>query len=1025
LAAELTSPGSIERPGLELALAASSVGVWEVWLESGRMRGTEAFGRLHGLDPEADSVEQFEAAVHAEDRPALRAALQGAAAGERFELEYRLADAGERWLESRAEVVSDAGVPTLLAGISVEVTQRKRRELEQELLAEAGTIFSSPLNLGETLVRIGRLVVPRLADWFSVDSLEDSGEIRNLAVAQSGSAGLALGRDLRGSRGVRVEDAHGMGSVLRTGESELYTDISDSLLGWIVVDDAQAEIVRALGPRSAIVAPLVAAGGVIGTITVVSTEPRRQYGAEDVPFVEELALRAALAIENARLYAGERKARAAAERASRRAERLQAFTAALAGATSPAESVDVVVREGLEILGGDSTAVFLLSEDGTVFEHAGSAGYPEGMAEEWQRFPSDLPSPANEAVTTGALVTIGSREEFAERWPDLVDAQQRYGNAAAICAPLVSPSGVGGVGGVLYMSFREPRRFAEEDLVLVDSLARQCSQALERTRLYEAERNARADALRMARQLRALQSVTDSALAPRSLDDLLRDMLERVREALGTDTATVLILEGDDELVTRAALGVEEEAAKQIRIPVGQGFSGTIAAQRAPLVVEDASTFRIFSPVLRGSGVRSLAGVPLLAEGDRVVGVLHVGTLEQRRFSDDDVLLLRLVATRAALSIEHAVLHDTQRVIAETLQRSLLPERLPRVPGVNIGARYVPGSSGMEVGGDWYDALALPDGNVGLVIGDVVGRGIAAASAMGQLRNALRAYAFEGMGPAESLGRLNQLSFEIGPADLFATVCFCVVDSRRGEVRLASAGHPPPLISPSGGPGAYVEDGRGLPLGAVRDTRYSEFTTKLAPGATLLLYTDGVVERSGVPLDDSLARLEQEVRTWPGGLEPLLDHLLEVFAPDEHGDDAALLAVCVLGRPVEPLKLRFPARPSALLPVRSALRDWLLRAGASEQEIYDVTVACNEACTNSIEHPLHPPGSDYFEVEADCAGGEVTLTVRDYGRWRAKQPAVDRGRGLKFIHTFMDDVDVWSSDEGTQVHMRKRLGHGA
>src|SRR5262249_30662531 len=223
-------------------------------------------------------------------------------------------------------------------------------------------------------------------------------------------------------------------------------------------------------------------------------------------------------------------------------------------------------------------------------------------------------------------------------------------------------------------------------------------------RLYEAERKARGDALRMARRLRALQSIIDVAIAPSSLDELLGNLLARVREGLSTDTATVLILDEERaELVTQASLGTEE-AEHHLRVPLGAGFAGAIAAQRKESVVEDTSTIEIFSPLLREKGVRSLVGMPLLAQ-DRIVGVLEVGTLERRAFSQDDLLLLRLVASRAALAIEHTLLHEQQRDIAETLQRSLLPERLPASLDLALAARYVPGGAGAEVGGDWYDAI--------------------------------------------------------------------------------------------------------------------------------------------------------------------------------------------------------------------------------------------------------------------------------------------------------------------------------
>ena len=893
-----------------------------------------------------------------------------------------------------------------------------RDEHVRRFLSDAGVVLSASLDYQETLTRLAELAVPGLADWFSVELLED-GEIRNVAVAHSDPDHVTLARALRQRYPPSLDDHYGVAKVLRSGTPELYEDIPEELLVAATSGPEHLEAVRGIGIRSAVVVPLTARGRVLGALTLVSAESGRRFSLEDLPFFEELARLAALSIDNARLYSEEQKARAEAEEARARIERLQAFTASTAQASSSQEVVEASIRAALEAVGADRGAIYRLSEDGAIFVLVHSLGYGDDLEQDWPEFPADLPGPSREAVETRAPVVVESNEELKERWPHLAGASGAGLRGGVVAVPLETG---GHVGWLLVIGFSAAAALTDEERTLLMTMGRQCAHTLERARLYDAERRARADALRMARRLRAAQEVIDAAIAPESLDDLLREVLERVRDALGGDEAAILIRDEEtDELVSRAVLGIDPEAHRSVRIPVGSGFAGSIAARREPLIVDDAASFDIYSPVLRGSGVRTLVGVPLIAGEERVVGVLHVGSFQERRFTEEDVLLLRLVATRVALAIEHALLVEGQRQVARTLQRSLLPERLPRVPGLQIAARYVPGVEGLEVGGDWYDALHLGSGRVLFVVGDVVGKGLPAASAMGQLRNALRAYAFEGLEPAEILGRLNELAFEVGRKDLFATVLVSVLEARRGVARLASAGHPPALVlTPQGGP-RLVERGRSLPLGAVRETQYEQTTVRIPAESTLLLYTDGLVERRAVRIEDSLERLRRAVRDGPEDVEELLDHLSSTFPPDQHGDDLAMVAVRALGRPVEPLELRYQAKPSMLAPLRGALREWLERAGAADEELHEIVIACNEACTNSIEHPLRAPGDDFFEVEADCAGGELTLVVRDFGRWRDRSPSGDRGRGLKFIHALMDSVDVRSTRTGTEVHMRRRL----
>src|SRR5437764_1411201 len=258
------------------------------------------------------------------------------------------------------------------------------------------------------------------------------------------------------------------------------------------------------------------------------------------------------------------------------------------------------------------------------------------------------------------------------------------------------------------------------------------------------------------RTLASVDEVTDASLSLLSLEELLGELLERVSHAVRADTAAILLLdEARGVLVARAAKGIEEEVRRGVTIPIGAGFAGRIAHQREPLAIADLDEADVLNPLLRERGIVSLLGVPLLVD-DRVIGVLHVGTLRRREFGEDDVRVLRVAAERAAGAIDRASLSE-QRHLAESLQRALMPASLPDWPGVRFAGRYRPAPAGARLGGDWYDAFTLPDGRLALVVGDVVGRGAVAATLMAQMRTALRAFASEGHSLAEILTRLNDM----------------------------------------------------------------------------------------------------------------------------------------------------------------------------------------------------------------------------------------------------------------------------
>jgi phosphoserine phosphatase RsbU/P len=387
-------------------------------------------------------------------------------------------------------------------------------------------------------------------------------------------------------------------------------------------------------------------------------------------------------------------------------------------------------------------------------------------------------------------------------------------------------------------------------------------------------------------KLRDIRSVTDAALSYLGADDLLTELLARVKEILDADTVAVLLLDSSGrQLIATAASGLEEEVRQGVRIPVGQGFAGRIAAGQRPVILDHVDHGNVLNPILLDKGIQSLVGVPLLVHG-AVIGVLHVGTVHNRVFTADDAALLQLAADRAALAVQ-SLRSREDRAAAAALQRSLLPSALPVVTGVEAAARYVPGEG--QVGGDWYDMFPLPWGGLGVVVGDVAGSGLAAAVVMGRMRSVLRAYALEYPDPADVLRKLDQ-KMQYFEGEVMATMSYAVLDPASGQLRISSAGHFPPVIAVPGRRGALAEIAVDAPIGVADAARRQVTTLTLASGAVLCFFTDGLVERRDEPLDDGITRLCATVS--PGPPENVCISVMGALVGSEHpGDDIALLAL--------------------------------------------------------------------------------------------------------------------------------------
>jgi anti-anti-sigma factor len=412
--------------------------------------------------------------------------------------------------------------------------------------------------------------------------------------------------------------------------------------------------------------------------------------------------------------------------------------------------------------------------------------------------------------------------------------------------------------------------------------------------------------------------------------------------------------------------------------------------------------------------------VPIWAHG-RGLGTITLLSLDGGRGVDeDDLRMASDIGRRAGLAVENARLFEEQATVALTLQKSLLPRHLPEVPGVGWAGRYMSKASGTEAGGDWFAAVPAGGSCVTVAVGDVVGRGTAAAAVMGQLRSATRAYATAGMRPAALLGHLSRLAEGVSGA--FASTAACVqIDHVTGRLRYARAGHPPPLLIDAGGRARFLRAPAGTVLG-MRHDDHEELILDMPDGAALLLYTDGAVERRDELIDVGLARLALAAEAaWPAAPSELCEAIAARLFPHEAPDDDVALLVVRRGLPPT-LSLRAPAHPGELTRVRHRLRDWLRTVPMAEGDREDVILACGEAISNSVEHGAGRVDGTMWLTAAWDWEGVLRLTVRDDGVWR--EPAADpeglRGRGLAIARHVMDDVSIDTGPHHTEVRMTLR-----
>ena len=406
---------------------------------------------------------------------------------------------------------------------------------------------------------------------------------------------------------------------------------------------------------------------------------------------------------------------------------------------------------------------------------------------------------------------------------------------------------------------------------------------------------------------------------------------------------------------------------------------------------------------------------PLVARGQRL-GTMYVG--ESRIDGIDPETGLDVwdeLALRVAVSIDAAQVYAREHHVADTLQRALLPERLPVDDRLEFDAAYLPGAQEAAVGGDWYDAFRLPDGRIAFSIGDVAGHGLRAAIVMGEVRQAFRAAALNPNSPSLVLERANTIvNMRANP--VMVTAIFGIVDPRDMTVTYASAGHPAPILALADGSVTLLPKD-GVPLGIVDEIGASDWTFTVPEGAQLALYTDGLIEY-GRDVVTGEARLLDAARenVALGETEPASGLLKRVFENCENTDDVATLVISAADVGATAFSYTFTAVPMAVPLVRRSLQRFITALGYDEDNGFAILTAAGEAIANAVEHAYFgPPG--IVRMQAQVHEGVLIIVVEDDGKWKPAQRRDERGRGLPLMRALMDTVEIRTHAARTEVRL--------
>ncbi|MGP4058431.1 SpoIIE family protein phosphatase [Mycobacterium sp. 4D054] len=717
--------------------------------------------------------------------------------------------------------------------------------------------------------------------------------------------------------------------------------------------------------------PITVRGADFGALYLVDDRPGRTFTDSQEGAVRALATAAAAAIDNARLFERERES-AKWTKASRE------ITTALLSGDPQTGPLQLIVNLALELADAEQAILLVPGEPDLPADEVATLI----VAATAGRYASEVigRQVPMEGSTTGGVARRGL-PLITDSFQYPIEGFTDVGNRSAIVMPLIADDAVLGVIAVA----RRPHQpaFDNDYLELVSDFARHAAIALALAAGREHALN---------QELSQADSV-DSALIA-ATEELRR--LWRARRVLA---------------VIFPSHAPAPDAAPEV-VSVGETVLWTdlpAATHHALHALRDGD---LLTPTVSQPGTAGIA-----IQHPEGVLVVWMDLAAERPFTLEDQTLLTVLAGRLSQGLQRLHRVDQQRETALALQHAILgPADLPH----GFAVRYQAASRPLQVGGDWYDVVDLDDGRIAMIVGDCVGHGLPAATVMGQVRSACRALLFDNPSPAAALAGMDRFAARLPGAQCATAVCV-VLDPATGELVFSSAGHPPPILVHADGAVQLLGEAHTIALGLRVGWQRPEARITIPAGATLLLYTDGLVERRRVLLEEGISRaagLLEEQRT--ASLEELADHIMTRMAPDTgYQDDVALL----LYRHPAPLQLSFPADASQLAPTRTALRSWLTRARVEPGRVMEVLVAAGEAVANAIEHGhRHSPGGT-ISLHATALVDRVQLTIADTGSWKLPQPVRDahRGRGIALMRNLMQDIAIDHDPAGTTVRLYARI----
>lgn len=784
-----------------------------------------------------------------------------------------------------------------------------------------------------------------------------------------------------GAMGIRGPDGTLVSFVHAGIDGETARRLGDLPLGeGLRLDDLSAHFqnttLQAQNPqmRALLGIPITVRAAHFGNLYLADDRLGRVFSDSEEGAVRALATAAAAAIDNARLFEQERES-AKWTKASRE------ITTALLSGDPQTGPLQLIVNRALELADAEQ-AILLVPKEAdlpadevdTLVVAATAGRYASEVI--GRQVPMD-------GSTTGGVARRGEpliTESFEYPIEGFTDAGER----PAIVMPLIADDAVLGVIAVA----RHPQhpRFGNDYLQLVSDFARHAAIALALAAGREHALN----------QELAQADTVDEALHA-AAEELRR--LWRARRVL----AVIFPTHGSS---TRPPFGAPQvvsvgETTQWVELPS--------AIQQMVTSVRDGD---LLTPNTTEPGTAAIA----LQHPEGVL-VVWIDLAEQRSFTLEDQTLLTVLAGRLGQGLQRVHQVDQQRETALALQHAILgPAHLPR----GFAVRYQAASPPLQVGGDWYDIVDLDDGRIALIVGDCVGHGLAAATVMGQVRSACRALLFDHPSPSEALAGLDRFVARLPGARCTSAVC-AVLNPDTGELVYSSAGHPPPILVHADGTTELLEGGHSMVLGVRPDWSRPEARVTMPARSTLVLYTDGLVERRRIAMEDGIFRVAGLVQDGRAStLDVLADQIMSGLAPSGgYQDDVVLL----LYRDPAPLELTFPAHSDHLAPTRAALRRWLVRARVTPEVTMNVVIAAGEAVANAIEHGHRDGGEGTISLTATAQPDQVQLTIADTGSWKPPQPAAypHRGRGTNFMRALMQGVTIEPDTTGTTVHLAARI----